>query len=141
MDLKDTLLRMFMRIATDGGDDILSNKAGIIIGRGYLRIVWGGRGPYIEFGEDMITREKVVKPGEAWRCQDGYRNKAFYEHWETKDECRTMIYRQRRKVPYADYLPNFYYVDPLLLYIGTRRIFDPDEEALQALMKARKVRS
>ena len=130
-----------MRIASDGGDEILCNEAGTIVGRGYLRIVWGGRGPYVEFGDDMITKQKGIKQGEAWRCQEGFGNKAFYEHWETVDHLHTMIYRQRKRVDYADYRPFFYYVDPLLLYSDGRRIFNPVEEALEALMKARKVRS
>jgi len=105
-----------------GSDKFLFKaKTGSLIARGYLRLVYGDHGPYIEFAQDQVEWENL----ECERRDIGYFNK-----WYTKVD-RIMVYEQtktvsilanppagkfsfngNRKEGYADYRVGRIYVSP-----------------------------
>lgn len=86
---------------------------GDIIAEGYLRVVIGGRGAYIEFHPDQIKGDNIYLPKEArWRLHN---QKVFFEEWRSKDKNNIFIYHQLKEVAYADYIIGFWYISPHLL--------------------------
>lgn len=98
-----------------------------IFARGYVRIVYGDHGPYIEFKEGHIIMELVRKFPQKANPKTHY-----YEWLLPKDRTNIKIYfqlrdvkdvpyapgrghRKYRKEGYADYKPGMYYVDPFEL--------------------------
>jgi hypothetical protein len=85
-------------------------KSGLPIANGYIRIVIGKRGPYIEFDENQLISENIIIPTkEQYRL---YSDKVYYVEWRTIDECNVKIYFQLKKVDYADYVEGLYYISP-----------------------------
>ena len=83
------------------------------IAEGYLRVVIGGRGAYVEFHPDQIRGENIFLPPEArWRLHNP---KVYFEEWRSKDTNSIFIYKQVRTVAYADYIPSYWYISPHLL--------------------------
>ena len=83
------------------------------IAEGYLRVVIGGRGAYVEFHPDQIKGENIFLPQEArWRLHNP---KVYFEEWRSKDTNNIFIYKQVRTVTYADYIPSYWYISPHLL--------------------------
>jgi hypothetical protein len=68
-------------------------KEGLVIAEGYLRIVYGDHGPYIEHTQDQIVWDNLI-------CER--RGLGFYNKWYTKTG-RVMVYEQTRTV---ENLPN-----------------------------------
>lgn len=99
-------------IPLDGGDLYFHNEAGTLISKGYNRIVVGDYGPFIEFTKKQIMAKNIKK---KW---PGKQNKSGMKYiWcETRDQEKTKIYFQLEKVPYADYKPDYIYVDPRLVF-------------------------
>jgi hypothetical protein len=83
----------------------LYTRTGILLADGFSRVVIGKRGPYVEFDPVHINQP-------ALRYVDA---KHYYF-----DEVRTadgvMVYDQRKRVDYADYVPGMLYVSPFDLY-------------------------
>lgn len=88
--------------AIDGDVVPLRNAAGTLVTRGWTRIVIGDYGAFVEFTPRQAYQEhfSVGSGGEA------------YNWLWTLDGERTKIYAQLRRVTYADYRPNFFYVAP-----------------------------
>ena len=83
------------------------------IAEGYLRVVIGGRGAYVEFHPDQIKGENIFLPQEArWRLHNP---KVYFEEWRSKDTNNIFIYKQVRPVAYADYIPSYWYISPHLM--------------------------
>jgi len=83
------------------------------IAEGYLRVVIGGRGAYVEFHPDQIKGENIFLPQEArWRLHNP---KVYFEEWRSKDTNNIFIYKQVRTVTYADYIPSYWYISPHLM--------------------------
>jgi hypothetical protein len=83
--------------------------SGLLFAVGYQRIVFGDRGPYIEFTSDQIRCE-LRRHFDNELPPDSY-----YEWLDTPDCARAKVYRQVRTVKYADYRTGLFYVDPSLL--------------------------
>ena len=94
------------------GDTITLYSAGFTpICNGYDRIVIGDYGAFIEFSEEQIASEFVIKKGQEYRVNDEKYKKNIKYIWLTIDDCSDIkIYLQKRKVSYADYKPKKYYV-------------------------------
>ena len=89
---------MHMPIETLGGD---------CIAEGAERIVVGDYGAYLEIHmNNMIEDEIHIPQKQLFRTKPDFKGK--YIWFESKDG--TKIYYQLRGVPYADYLPNYYYI-------------------------------
>ena len=100
-------------LASDGDDGMeFFNKEGTKIAKGYVRVVVGDYGPYVEFDRKNMVLDNVK---EKW---PGSEKKTIKYIWlETDDKAKTKIYWQRKKVPYADYQIGMYYIHPSDLVI------------------------
>jgi len=91
-----------------GGTGSLFTTEGTLITDGYERIVIGDYGAFIEFNETQSNRQDYHVPKkERFRL---HTNIPKYEWWSIDDGSEIKIYKQKRGVAYADYLPNKYYV-------------------------------
>lgn len=101
----------------DGDDDFkLFTKSGELIATGYKRIVFGKRGPYLEFEKEQIIKDNIYLPDEfIWRFSSQYKNIVFYYEYRTKKDY-VKIYLQKKKVSYADYKIGLCYISPFDLY-------------------------
>jgi len=100
-----------LNIPKDGDSDaLLFNSVGCLVAIGFERVVEGERGPYVEFHEDHIQLAHLVTPPEEeWRKASP---SAYYEELRTNDTAWVKVYKQRRSVGYADYVPGLYYISP-----------------------------
>lgn len=97
------------------------------IATGYIRIVIGGRGPYIEYSDVNICREAIAVPAtEQWRLRPGSRT-PYYEEYRSQCVAYVKIYRQLRVVDYADYRVGYWYISP----------FDLETEQYPVLVRPR----
>jgi len=97
-------------------------STGLLVCQGYLRIVIGGRGPYVEFEEEAIIIENIKIPkDQEWRIDS---ENAFYIEFRTIDEANIKIYFQKKRVEYAAYKIGLCYVSPFDLFFtdGSRVI-------------------
>jgi hypothetical protein len=85
-------------------------RAGFFLAQGYLRVVIGRRGAYIEFTSEQIQFENLAIPQEqAWRQRS---KNAFYIEYRSSDAAKAMVYHQKRLVNYADYKIGLFYIAP-----------------------------
>ena len=95
----------------EGDSKGLYTKSGSLICNQYDRIVVGDYGAFIEFSEENIGNEFIIQPGQEYRVNDKKYSKNVKYIWLTIDDnSHIKIYKQKRKVRYADYLPKKYYV-------------------------------
>jgi len=98
------------------GDDnaIFRTAEGLVVARGYTRVVFGERGPYVEFLPRHMAKQSIRIPQKArWRQDARWRDKVKYVEFRTRDsDPGVKVYFQRRTVSYADYLPGRYYIHP-----------------------------
>lgn len=78
----------------------LVTLSGVEIASGYTRIVEGDRGCYIEFSFNQLNPCCLNPEAQV--------NHYYYTEHRTTDG--VMIYHQKLKVSYADYLPKMWYV-------------------------------
>ena len=93
---------------SEGGIDppvYLVNKAGLLLSRGYERIVASEYGAYVEIEEDQIVKEHIAP---KW---SGTPSRPVKYIWmESRDAEKTKVYLQQGTVKYADYQPGKYYI-------------------------------
>jgi len=90
-------------------------STGLLLCHSYLRIVIGGRGPYVEFNESQIVDDNVKIPrDQEWRINS---ENAFYVEFRSIDKANVKVYYQRKKVGYADYKIGLCYISPFDLYL------------------------
>ena len=107
---------------------LLYTSAGTLLAEGYLRVVYGDHGPYLEIDPTQIRcqlRRKFGQPPPA---------DAYYDWQEPEDHSRVKVYVQLRDVHhlpnppaggfrgnrsegYADYKPGLIYVSPYALQL------------------------
>ncbi len=99
----------FLKI--DGSETQLITVNGTPICNKYDRIVVGDYGAFIEFSEDAVASEFIIQPGQEYRVNDEKYKKHVKYIWLTiNDGSHIKIYKQKRKVSYADYKTKKYYV-------------------------------
>lgn len=104
-----------LKIALSGSKLELFTKTGLKIATGYLRVVIGGRGPYVEFRRQQLIYEVTRTPSEEeWR---EHSELAYYDERRTNDSACVKIYVQKKTVKYADYLVGCLYISPFDLYL------------------------
>ena len=81
--------------------------SGTHIATGYIRVVVGDYGAYLEFLPDHLFIRKI----EARFGQTPDRP-VKYIWMQSKDASQIKIYEQKRRVSYADYKPGLYYIAP-----------------------------
>ena len=103
---KDRLL-----IAADHGADLtFYSLGGLYLATGYLRVVIGKRGPYVEFSNNQIIWENFLVPEkEKYRLNNAV---VYYDEYRSKDPAFVKLYRQKRTVAYADYRASLCYMSP-----------------------------
>lgn len=88
-----------------------------MISIGYERVVYGKRGPYVEFNKHQIQEKKLYIPSDQlYRLSDP---RVYYIEFRSNDQSNTKIYYQLRNVAYADYKIGYFYISPFSLYKNT----------------------
>lgn len=96
--------------------------------KGYVRIVYGDHGPYVEFSVDNLICEPIKKFNRPtpehvyyeWQTLDDGSDVKIY--WQLRDvknlpNAPAGGYKGNRPEGYADYRPNMYYVSPYEMII------------------------
>lgn len=115
-DLSDKYRKFFEEnipkcLKLEGDNKRLYTKFGSLICNQYDRIVVGDYGAFIEFSEESIANDFIIQPGQEYRVNDSKYSKNVKYIWMTIDDGSNIkIYKQKRKVSYADYIPRKYYV-------------------------------
>ena len=78
--------------------------SGFVVATNYTRIVYGGRGAYVEFSPTQMI-------GQALHAT----NIKHYYYTELRTTDDVMVYHQKHLVNYADYLFDMYYISPAFL--------------------------
>ena len=98
-------------LSVSGSITPLYTLNGTQICNGYDRIVIGDYGAFVEFSQEHITSNFVIKKGQEYRVNDEkYKNNVKYIWLTINDKSDIKIYFQKKKVSYADYKPKKYYV-------------------------------
>jgi hypothetical protein len=95
--------------AEHGADLNFFSMSGTHLARGYLRVVIGKRGPYVEFSRDQIDWDAFSVPQYAkYRLTN---NVVFYDEYRSvMDDVK--LYLQKHPVAYADYKVGLCYISP-----------------------------
>jgi hypothetical protein len=94
----------------------LFTRSGTLIADGFVRVVIGQRGPYVEFNNEQLWRSRLRVPAaEVYRFNDRH---VFYAEYRSNDDSSVKIYWQKKTVDYADYRVGLYYVSPFDLVDG-----------------------
>jgi hypothetical protein len=84
--------------------------AGLHLATGYLRVVIGKRGPYVEFSHEQIIWDSFRIPeAETYRVTNAI---VYYNEYRSVDSSYVKLYFQRRIVTYADYKVGLCYISP-----------------------------
>ena len=86
------------------------SQGGLYLAFGYLRVVIGKRGPYVEFDHYQIRWENFDVPeAERYRMKNPM---VYYNEYRSTDDCYVKLYMQKRTVAYADYIVGHCYISP-----------------------------
>jgi len=113
--------RLKITIGGDVSTDFFT-ESGLAIAHGYVRVVIGQRGPYVEFTESQIDMFQCSIPeSQLWRLSS---QNAYYTEYRTNDTAHVKIYHQVKPVSYADYKIGLFYISPFALSLedGTKII-------------------
>lgn len=99
---------------------IFYSSEGTEIINGYLRIVIGKRGPYVECSKEQLFMKNLYIPEECeWRTKS---YSAFYAEYRSQDAASLKVYFQKKRVDYADYRPGLFYISPFYLCYKSTRV-------------------
>ena len=79
---------------------------GLQLATGYIRVVIGDRGPYIEFEPKHMLLGNAHFPAQFHK---------YFNEYNSNCEHKVFIYHQRKTVSYADYVVGMFYISPELL--------------------------
>ena len=97
-------------LSLNGGEKLYTLKDSLLC-NSYDRIVVGDYGAFIEFSEKPEMTVFSIAPGQEYRIYDNQYSKTVKYEWFTIDDgSKIKIYKQKRRVNYADYKPKKYYV-------------------------------
>jgi len=128
------LLEMGRGLQEEGNDnEQFKLSDGRLFAQGYVRIVYGDHGPYIEFSKEHIKLNLVSHFGNDIDFDNLPENPKFYYYWLHPTRSNIKVYLQlkpvtdkknapkrddgksscfNRKEGYADYRRGYYYVNP-----------------------------
>jgi hypothetical protein len=93
------------------------SKSNLHLSTGYVRVVIGGRGPYVEFTDRQLQMQNVTLPEEEeYRIDD---RRTYYVEYRSKCDSYVKIYVQKRTVAYADYKIGYCYISPFDLMMAS----------------------
>ena len=108
------------------GDELtyFGSPSGLSLAVGYNRVVFGGRGPYVEFSPHHIVHMNIHIPEDTlYRLTDP---RIYYIEFRSCDDNLVKVYYQMRTVAYADYKIGMFYISPIeLRLIGGKYILQP----------------
>ena len=112
-----------LRIPIEGNPNTaFTTKSGLHVATGYLRIVIGKRGPYIEFSLQQVDESSMRIPeDQKYRLDD---KRVYYLEFRTVDACNVKVYYQYKPVAYADYLVGHVYISPFDLLADGKTIIE-----------------
>ena len=97
------------------------SKSGGLVATGYIRIVIGGRDPYVEFERGQLCYGQMHTPADqAWRHNADF--VYYYEERITSDNIK--VYHQVGRVDYADYIPGLFYISLFDLYVNDKVVIE-----------------
>ncbi len=97
--------RKRMLIPHDGHPSMqLFTADGLLLARGYERVEFGGRGPYLEMTGEQLQHSNVHRIADA--------NHVYFHEFRSNCKSNVMVYLQRLPVDYARYRKGFYYISP-----------------------------
>ena len=82
----------------------IKTLSGLSVATNYTRIVYGGRGAYVEFSLSQIVQQSLHTT-----------DIKHYYYVELRTLDGVMVYLQKHRVNYADYLLSMYYISPMFL--------------------------
>ena len=94
------------------GDQITEffSESGLLLAKGYRKVVIGKRGSYIEFdGKNIVIASLHIPGEERWRVRS---ETAYYIEYRSNCKSNVMVYWQKRYVQYADYELGKWYIAP-----------------------------
>lgn len=95
---------------------IFQTKSGLQLARGYSRVVFGGRGAYVEFDPNHMCHTTIHIPkNQLYRLSD---LRVYYIEFRSSDESNVKVYYQLKTVSYADYKIGFFYISPTDLQLS-----------------------
>lgn len=98
-------------LCINGANVPLYTSKGTKICDSYDRIVIGDYGAFVEFSNETADTEFVIQQGQEYRVNDKKYSKNVKYIWLTIDDSSGIkIYKQKKRVRYADYLPKKYYI-------------------------------
>ena len=101
--MQDYTKRMILPLV--GSDNITFwTKSGLEVAKGYVRVVVGQRGPYIEF-----ERRHIIDDSFRRIIDDTHR---YYVEYRSKCASNVKLYYQLLPVSYADYRVRMFYISP-----------------------------
>lgn len=112
-----------MSISLDGNKNtVFTTETGLVVAKGYARVVIGSRGPYVEFDDDHVVKKNCDIPDDQlWRLKHKY---AYYVEYRTLDKACVKIYYQKRRVGYADYQVGKWYISLYDLFVESIRCLE-----------------
>jgi len=97
----------------------LYTRNGLLVATGYLRVEFGGRGPYLEFTESEMQKDNLHLVPAVLKKGVGYSREVrhhYFHEYRTNDPANVLVYLQRKTVKYANYKLGFWYVSPSDLF-------------------------
>ncbi len=102
----------------------LRSDSGLLLATGYNRIVFGGRGMYVEFSESQIEMMNIHIPvNQLYRLTD---LRIYYVEFRSCDVSSVKVYYQVKTVAYADYKIGLFYISPSDLYLSGKCVLRSD---------------
>lgn len=98
---------------TGNDETVFRCRNGVLLAAGYVRIVIGGRGPYVEFTDRNIDLSIHFRKTDV-------PHRYYTEYRSTPSEVK--LYHQHEVVDYADYRPGLYYISPFDMMVDGKRI-------------------
>lgn len=101
-----------LKLPTDGNDEIhFYTTNGLLVAKGYKRVIFDNKGPFVEFSEDQLNQENVViPPHQKWRVNNVA---SPYIEYRSKDYCNVKFMKQ--KADDGEMKQGMFYVSPFNL--------------------------
>jgi hypothetical protein len=122
--MKSAQIKNLLRIPEHGNGMALYTNSAYPISKGFNRVVFGDRGPYVEILDTQIIMTNIHIPiTQLYRLTD---LRIYYVEFRSNDVANIKIYYQIKTVAYADYKIGHFYVDvfDLCLESGIRIVKD-----------------
>jgi hypothetical protein len=92
----------------------LYTSSGLHVANSYERVVFGGKGPYVEFEKSQVLhRSFYIPPTQLFRLSDP---KIYYVEYRSNDVDNVEMRYQLRSLKYADYKLGYFYISLVDLY-------------------------